>query len=110
MMDTKLKAVARTMLDAFGGDFPDWIRTEADPLQDAINAQPSKPYHVLVLVNGSPGCKWAVEFGDCDETTVKQEFADMRDRGWKRRELKIITTGDTQAEIDAAVAELNKDL
>ncbi|RVP18165.1 hypothetical protein [Sinorhizobium meliloti] len=109
-MDTKLKAAAQAMLDAFGGDFPDWIRAEAAALQDAINAKPSKPYHVLVSVDGSPGCKWAVEFGDYDETTVKQEFADMRDQGWKRRELKIITTGDTQAEINAAVAELNKDL
>ncbi|PDT45336.1 hypothetical protein CO661_24030 [Sinorhizobium fredii] len=70
----------------------------------------NRKYYTLVSIDGSPGCKWAIEFGDYNCTTVEDERDDFLDRGWKRRELKIITTGDTQAEIDAAVAELNKDL
>ncbi|WP_085025256.1 hypothetical protein [Ensifer aridi] len=70
----------------------------------------ARKYHTLVAIDGSPGCPWAIEFGDYDLETVKDEYADMRDRGWKAKELKIITTGDTQAEIDAAVAKLNEGL
>ncbi|MBD9511933.1 hypothetical protein IB265_34860 [Ensifer sp. ENS10] len=70
----------------------------------------NRKYHTLVSVDGSPGCKWGIEFGDYDHDTVWDEYLEMRDRGWKRSELKIITTGETQAEIDAAVAELNKDI
>ncbi|MDX0260533.1 hypothetical protein GOC60_04820 [Sinorhizobium meliloti] len=70
----------------------------------------NRKYHTLVAIDGSPGCLWGIEFGAYDLDTVKDEWAEMRDRGWKAKELKIITTGDTQAEIDAAVAELNKDL
>ncbi|MQW73435.1 hypothetical protein GHK50_20930 [Sinorhizobium medicae] len=70
----------------------------------------NRKYHTLVVIDGTPGCRWSPEFGDYDLETVKDERDDYLDRGWKRRELQIITTGDTQAEIDAAVAELNKDL
>lgn len=67
-------------------------------------------YFTLVTIDGSPGCRWAPEFGDYDCTTVEDERDDYLDKGWKRRELKIITTGDTQADIDAAVAALNEDI
>ncbi len=47
---------------------------------------------------------------DYDKSVVEDERDDYRDKGWKAKELQIITTGDTQAEIDAAVAKLNEDL
>lgn len=70
----------------------------------------NRKYHTLCIIDGSPGCPWSPEFGDYDWDTVWAEWLEMRDRGWKRSELEIITTGDTQAEINAAVAALNKDL
>jgi len=70
----------------------------------------ARKYFTLVSIDGSPNCPWAIEFGDYDHDTVWDEYLDMRDRGWKRSELKILTTGDKQADIDAAVALLNKDI
>ena len=70
----------------------------------------NRKYHTLLSIDGSPGCPWGIEFGDYDLDTVKEEWAELRDRGWKRGELKIITTGDTQAEIEAEVARLNEGL
>lgn len=70
----------------------------------------NRKYHTLVSVDGSPGCKWAIEFGGYDLETVMQERADMRDRGWKAKELRVLTTTDKQADIDAAVAKLNEGL
>ena len=69
-----------------------------------------RTYHTLVSIDGTPGCPWSVEFGDYDYSTVMEEFAEMRDRGWKVKELKVLETGDTQAEIEAAIAKLNKDI
>lgn len=70
----------------------------------------NRKYFTLLTIDGTPGCPWSIQFGDYDCPTVEDERDDYLDHGWKRRELKIITTGDTQAEIEAAVAELNKDL
>lgn len=69
-----------------------------------------RKYFTLLAIDGTPRCPWAAELGDYDGTAVDAERDDYIDRGWKRKELKIITTGDTQAEIDAAIADLNKDL
>jgi hypothetical protein len=69
-----------------------------------------RPYYTLVVIDGSPGCPWSPEFGDRDKAVVQQELEDWIDRGWKRRELKIITTGGTEAEIMAAVAKLNEEI
>ena len=66
----------------------------------------SKRYHVLLT--REDGTAWAIAFGDYSRATVKEERVDHRDHDWKARDLKIITTGDTQAEIDAAVAEINR--
>lgn len=70
----------------------------------------ARKYHTLLSIDGSPGCPWAIEFGDYDIDVVNAERADYRDHGWKAKELRVITTGDTQADIEAAVAALNKDL
>lgn len=67
-----------------------------------------RPYYSLLTRDGSPGCLWAIEFGDYDLDTVKDERDDYRDRGWKASELKIITTTDEQADINRAVFELNE--
>jgi hypothetical protein len=64
-------------------------------------------YHVLLTRDGA-GEAWAIAFGDYDRETVKDEHADHRDHDWKARDLKIITTGDSQTEITAAVAKLNQ--
>jgi hypothetical protein len=73
-------------------------------------AMAKRKYFTLLAIDGTPGCPWAVEFGSYDGTEVDAERDDYLDRGWKRKELMIVTTGDTQAEIDAVVAALNKDL
>lgn len=52
--------------------------------------------------------KWMIEFGDYDRMLVIFELEDYKDHGVKRKNLKIVTSGDTQAEIDAAVKQLNE--
>lgn len=70
----------------------------------------NRKYHTLVSIDGSPGCLWAIEFGDYDRANVEAEYQEFRDNGWKKSELKIITTGDKQADILAALETLNKDI
>jgi len=67
-----------------------------------------RPYYTLLAYDGSPGCQWAIEFGDYDLATVKEERDIYRDSGWEARHLKIITTTDLQADIEATVRELNE--
>ena len=56
---------------------------------------------------------WAPQFGDYDRAVVVEEMEDWHDatglHGSKRRDMKIITTGPKQADINAAVDALNKD-
>ena len=62
-------------------------------------------YHTLVV---QVGTRWGIAFGDHDRETVEFEREDYRDRGWRARWIKIITTKTSrQSEIDAAVAALN---
>lgn len=65
-----------------------------------------KSYHSLLTRDGA-GEPWAIAFGDYDHDVVKDERADYLDHDYKARDLKIITTGDQQADIEAAVRELN---
>ena len=69
-----------------------------------------RPYYTLVVHEGDhvADSPWGIAFGDYDLETVKAERDDYRDRGWKAKELKIITTTDQQADIDRAVFELNE--
>lgn len=62
-----------------------------------------KYYSLAVREDG----KWAVQFGDYDRETVKAELGDYLDHGTRRKDMRIITSGDTQAEITKAVAALN---
>ena len=53
---------------------------------------------------------WAPQFGDYSREVVEQERDDYRDSShqtYKARDLRIITSGDKQADINAAVAKLN---
>lgn len=74
-------------------------------------------YHTLLSKSAAPSDTWAIEFGSYDKEEVKEE---MRERDYQdnqmtgrvhpsqRIQYKIITTGDTQAEIQAKVDELNR--
>jgi hypothetical protein len=77
----------------------------------------NRKYYTLVSKSAAPSDIWAIEFGDYDRETVKEEMRErryqdtlgMRVHHSQRIEYKIITTNsDAQAEIDLAVAELNK--
>lgn len=72
-----------------------------------------KPRRYYTLVSSvSPG-PWAVEFGDYSRAVVVQERDDMLDaldrdcNAPKVTLFRILTTDDSQAEIDSAVAALN---
>jgi hypothetical protein len=51
--------------------------------------------------------RWSPEFGDYDREVVESERDDYRSRDFKARDLKIISTGDKQSDIDAAIMKLN---
>lgn len=65
----------------------------------------TKRYHTLVVRDNG---KWLPQFGDYELEAVRDErdswlYAD----GYKRADVRIITTGDGQADINAAIAALN---
>lgn len=53
--------------------------------------------------------QWTIQFGDYDRSIVEAERDDYRhgSQSIKARDLKIISSGGTQAAINAAVAKLN---
>lgn len=63
----------------------------------------ARKYHSLLLRTDG---RWGVEFGDYDRQCVADE-RDEYSRDYPARDLKIITTGDAQADINAAVEKLN---
>ncbi len=62
-------------------------------------------YHSLLVKVGGV---WSVEFGDYDIQEVREERDAWREAGIMMKHTKIITTENTQAAINARVAELNK--
>ena len=88
-----------------------WLSDKGNPVSSAslikkLDAKAftlmSQPYYTLaVRVNG----KWGPEFGDYDRETVKDEMEDCENE-WC--DMKVIRSGDTQKEIDAAIDYLNK--
>lgn len=72
----------------------------------ARQPRPARRYFVLVLHDAEFN-RWGVEFGDYDRECVQSELDDYRDKGVAKRFLRILTTLDRQADIDAAVAKLN---
>jgi hypothetical protein len=75
----------------------------------------SKKYYTLVSkdVNNSAD-PWTIEFGDYSRGIVSGEMREyrynnaLRNEGEERREYKIISSGDSQSEIEAVVKELNR--
>ena len=63
-----------------------------------------KRYYSLFVCNESG---WGAEFGDYDKSAVEFERDDYLDHGHKRKNLKIVCTGDTQEEINKASNKLN---
>jgi hypothetical protein len=71
----------------------------------------AKKYFTLVVKE--PNGPWSPQFGDYERDTVVEEMADYKQHVGqgcsfeKGTKFKIVTTGETQAAIEAAVAKLN---
>ena len=65
-----------------------------------------RQYFVLVLQDAETS-RWGVEFGDYDRECVQSELEDYNDKSVAKKFLRILTTLDRQADINAAVAKLN---
>lgn len=65
-------------------------------------------YFTLIEHDGSA---WHAQFGDYDRATVVDEMGDILNSaghvGSRKVNVRIITSGDTQSEIDAAIAAYN---
>lgn len=68
----------------------------------------SRKYHSLI--SRTPNEKWALEFGDYSKDVVLAERDDMKTSADKGTQFRVITTGDKQAEISAAVEKLNEEI
>lgn len=72
----------------------------------------ARTYYTLAHRNEETGV-WSAQFGDYSRATVfeeREEWFDHYDREGlilRRRDIKIITSGDQQTDIDAAIAKLN---
>lgn len=67
-------------------------------------------HRYFVLLHREANGNWEIEFGDYNRGVVQDELEDTVG-GYKdirRKDLKIIQTGDDQTSINAAVAELNR--
>lgn len=79
-----------------------------DPRDAPATNKRRRPYHTLLLREGK-GEPWSIEFGDYDRKVVDQEMQDRKEAydHTRKRKYQIITTGETEAEIRAAVAAIN---
>lgn len=69
-----------------------------------MRRNPVKRYYTLAVRDDG---RWTPELGDYDRETVEYELDDYKYNGYKARDLKIITTGDKQADINAGISKLN---
>lgn len=67
----------------------------------------SRKYFTLATRNGDK--RWYPQFGDYDRGIVVQEKQDTYARDYRGKDMKIIVSGDTQPEIERALAHLNGD-
>lgn len=67
----------------------------------------ARKYHTL-LVRDNAGEPWGAAFGDYDRDAVNDARDEATHFEYRRSDTRIITTGETQDEITAAVARLNK--
>lgn len=66
----------------------------------------TKTYYTLAVWHDSV---WAIEFGDYDRECVQAElegYADHPSGDYKRKQLKIVTSGDQQWQINDAIRNL----
>ena len=62
-------------------------------------------YYTLLVRDGE---RWGIHFGDYDRETVVYEQTDVVQSGeYRKRDTKIITTGNRQVDINIAVELLN---
>jgi hypothetical protein len=66
----------------------------------------TRTYYTL-LTRDNAAAPWQIAFGDYSRNVVEMERADMVRHHETRGNLRIIATGETQPEIDAAVLKLN---
>jgi len=69
-----------------------------------MNTPKARKYFTLAVREDG---RWGPDFGDYDVMVVRQELMNRRDSGTKGKDLFIVSTGETQAEIDVAIAKLN---
>lgn len=67
----------------------------------------NRKYYTLCLRDDGPN-SFAPEFGSYDRQEVEEEMASYTERDYLKKNARIIVSGDTQAEINKAVEELNK--
>ena len=67
----------------------------------------AKKYYTLI--SRTPGELYAQEFGDYVKSVVTQEMADLKNSGGTppKTTFKVLTTGDKQVDINAAIAVEN---
>jgi hypothetical protein len=79
---------------------------EAKAIHALLQGRAPRPYYTLAVRYDG---RWSCEFGDYARDVVEQELQDVRDNsGIRKADLKIITTGSSQAAIDAAITALNE--
>lgn len=70
----------------------------------------ARTYYTLVTRDWNDGAKamgpWTPQFGDYDREVVQDEREEYLNE-YAASDLKIVTSGDTQAEIDERIAKLN---
>lgn len=66
-----------------------------------------RTYYTLCLWEDD---QWTPQFGDYSRKVVRDELEDYRyTLDYRRDQLRIVSSGDEQSDIDAAVAQLNAD-
>lgn len=90
---------------AEGDCHPDTL-VERDAIVAVVNRRNAHHYHTL-LARENRSSPWCIEFGAYIRDDVKDELDDYADRGYKRVNLRIISTSPAQVDITAAVAALN---
>ncbi len=67
----------------------------------------ARKYYTLCIRHETSG-NFCPEFGDWSRSVVMDERDDLLDHDIKRKNIRVISTGGTQAEINAGVARLNR--
>lgn len=104
--------MTRINWDLFTGACSINHRQEAPGLVAADKRKQTRRYFILATRDGDTA-PWAVEFGDYSRDVVAEERTDWLDHfddngKWRlARNARVITCGDTQAEIDAVIRKIN---